>query len=246
MNPEVRRRGLCHRRPTSTADGEDCRSPPSRVLSNHASSAPRAASELRRLTVVTGRPVAVLCLSASYGSHVCVNEDNMDTSALRDRFDGTKHPNELLDERGRRYGVLNIASGGSASVQMVLFGEVAREMIVKNANALLAESYDLFNAMPTEITCLVGRKYVCFLFRLENISFQVPKFYPEGSTVLGVGGSSPIHTLDNATPCGSTMLCMGSAGQEFCRALDGPVKPSALKQLFGGKLDEWSDRRSAE
>jgi hypothetical protein len=29
---------------------------------------------------------AVLCLSASYGSQVCINEDNMDTLALWDMY----------------------------------------------------------------------------------------------------------------------------------------------------------------
>lgn len=41
-----------------------------------------------------------------------------------------------------------IASGGSASAQMVLFGEVAQKMIGKNADALVAESYDPLNIVP--------------------------------------------------------------------------------------------------
>lgn len=110
-----------------------------------------------------------------------------------------------------RYRVPIVASGDGASVEMVFFGDIARDLIGKPVDVLLAESCALVSAVPDEITGLVGRSYVVdlavsrFSYRKDDISFQVLKFYPEGSSVFA-GSTTPLvsagKTVDQACASG--------------------------------------------
>jgi hypothetical protein len=83
----------------------------------------------------------------------------------------------------------------------------------KSAEALVTESYGLFNANPTEITSLVGRKYLGFSFWQENIPFQIHKFYSGGSTVF--------VSFEGATSAFAStikMCLVGKTQAHVCRA----------------------------
>jgi hypothetical protein len=83
-----------------------------------------------------------------------------------------------------RYRIPIITSGDEASVQMVLFGDMAHDLIGKPVDVLLSENCALLSAVPDEISGLIGRDYLvdvavsCYSFQKDDISFQVLKFYP--------------------------------------------------------------------
>jgi replication factor A1 len=89
-----------------------------------------------------------------------------------------------------RFRVPIIASGDDSSVEMVFFGDIARDLVGKPVDVLLAESSSPLSVVPDEISALIGRTYVVdvvvsrFSFRSSDMSFQVLKLYPEGSSVF--------------------------------------------------------------
>ncbi|XP_047043815.1 uncharacterized protein LOC124648024 [Lolium rigidum] len=72
-----------------------------------------------------------------------------------------------------------VASGDEVSVEMVFFGDVARDLVGKPAEVLVAENCSLISNVPAEIASLTGRSYavdVCvsrYSFRAEDIGFRV-------------------------------------------------------------------------
>ena len=85
---------------------------------------------------------------------------------------------------------LSLVSGDELSVDMVFFGDIARDLLGKAADVLLAENYSLISTGPSEIGGLAGKSYVVdvvvsrYSFRSMDVCFQALKFYPEGSTVF--------------------------------------------------------------
>jgi replication factor A1 len=81
---------------------------------------------------------------------------------------------------------------------MVFFGDIARDLIGKPVDVLLSENCALLSAVPDEISGLIGRDYVVdvavsrYSFQKDDISFQVLKFYPQGSSVFA-GFRAPSH-----------------------------------------------------
>ena len=59
-----------------------------------------------------------------------------------------------------RYQISVIVSGDKASVDMVFFGDIGRDLIGKPVDVLIAENCDLLSAVSAEISALVGRIYV--------------------------------------------------------------------------------------
>ncbi|PNT63610.1 hypothetical protein BRADI_4g18320v3 [Brachypodium distachyon] len=88
-----------------------------------------------------------------------------------------------------RYKLIVVAAEKESTVEMVFFGDVARDLIGKPAIDLVATSHETAFAVPKELLDLVGRKYIVdvavsrYSFRMDHISFQVLKFYPEGGSV---------------------------------------------------------------
>lgn len=211
---------------------------------------------------------AMLMLTASYGSKICINLANPDISSFRNRITGMDHSIEWISERLRRvatdeieqttvaylasaiphvimnkvfrckitvqaivqnqtwrfrscdqcsykavedgaaYQCLNsncvsksasprykipiIAADDNVTVEMVLFGDVGRDMVGRPADALLTTFLASNSPMPPEIMALVGRKYVVevtvsrFSFRRDKdgLTYQVRKFFPEGGSMF--------------------------------------------------------------
>ncbi|KAM0865940.1 hypothetical protein ACQ4PT_042946 [Festuca glaucescens] len=109
-----------------------------------------------------------------------------------------------------------VASGDGASVEMVFFGDVARDLVGKPAEVLVAENCSLISNVPAEIASLTGRSYVVdvsvsrYSFRTEDIRFQVLKLYPPGSSgfvgleaSLIAAGKAPQQLGDSSqsSPC---------------------------------------------
>lgn len=73
---------------------------------------------------------------------------------------------------------------------MVFFGDIASDLVGKPVDVLIAENCALLFAVPAEIFGLIGKNYVAdvavswYSFRNNDISFQVLKVYPEGSSVF--------------------------------------------------------------
>jgi hypothetical protein len=88
-----------------------------------------------------------------------------------------------------------VASGDDKSVEMIFFGDLARDLVGKPADVLVAKNSGFLATVPVEIDALIRRSYVVdvivsrYSFHIKDISFQVFKFYPEGSSVfLGLAG----------------------------------------------------------
>jgi replication factor A1 len=85
-----------------------------------------------------------------------------------------------------------VASGDDKSVEMIFFGYLARDLVGKPADVLVAENNGFLGTVPAEIDALIGRSYVIdvivsqYSFCIKDISFQVSKFYPEGSSVFAL------------------------------------------------------------
>jgi hypothetical protein len=107
---------------------------------------------------------------------------------------------------------------------MVFFGDLARDLVGKPADILVAENSGFLATVPAEIDALIGRSYVVsvivsrYSFRIKDISFQVFKFYPKGSSVfVGLGRST--FVCRKSKRC-ITSACWAVHHAEFCQRYD--------------------------
>jgi hypothetical protein len=114
-----------------------------------------------------------------------------------------------------------VASGDDKSVEMIFFGYLARDLVGKPADVLVAENNGFLGTVPAEIDALIGRSYVVdvivsqYSFCVKDISFQVSKFYPEGSSVfVGLAG-----VYRKSKRC-ITLACWAIRHAECCQRYD--------------------------
>ncbi|XP_014758671.2 replication protein A 70 kDa DNA-binding subunit B [Brachypodium distachyon] len=130
-----------------------------------------------------------------------------------------------------RYKLIVVAAEKESTVEMVFFGDVARDLIGKPAIDLVATSHETAFAVPKELLDLVGRKYIVdvavsrYSFRMDHISFQVLKFYPEGGSVYvdfvascatgsGLSPGSSLLSADKLTPVAPSAGVVGQHAGE--------------------------------
>jgi hypothetical protein len=96
-----------------------------------------------------------------------------------------------------------------------------RILVGKPADVLVAENSGFLATVPAEIDALIGRSYVVdvivsyYSFCIKDISFQVFKFYPEGSSVF-VGLASVCRKSKRCI----TSACWAVRHTECCQRYD--------------------------
>lgn len=115
--------------------------------------------------------------------HVCWFFFSCDTCSSKASEDDVDYrctnPNCSSKSASPRYKLMVAGADKNASIELVFFGDTARDLIGKQEDVLLAESYASQLDVPSEISALVGRNYVVdvtlsrYCLRQENISFQV-------------------------------------------------------------------------
>ncbi|KAF7075546.1 hypothetical protein CFC21_080318 [Triticum aestivum] len=129
-----------------------------------------------------------------------------------------------------RYKLPIIAADGNATVEMVFFGDVDRDVVGRPADQVLESFLANSSVMPAKIMTLVGRKYIVEVTvskyscrrDKDGLSFPVLKFFTEAGFmyhdfVVGVGSSSSapmqqvpfsggVHTSHAELPQGTCSL----------------------------------------